>query len=381
MNNIYKQLEIYTTKSCNLKCNYCYEKNSTLMEDIPNPQDYSIYINKLLELNANNKNTLEAIELCGGEPLLGLDEFTAQSSQFFETFTNLKIIVLSSNFTLQDSVDKILNLIKAIPKDRDCVIRLQISLDGYEEINDFNRGVNTTIKVVNNLTSLLKNIDENTKIEIVTNATFNYDTIHLIKSYEDMKAWFDFYFNNFQHEKIKFGFFRLAKLSNRTTTDEDAEQFANLLKWSDKYRHFYPEESKKFIWPDYKINRLKLCAAGQPRGKLALSPFGRACFCHEAVYEADYIEDHVDLDTGEIVFKSGLNLSTLYGSLMREQKMFKEYISAKDFSDSLSIYVNLNYCPYEWIHGVNLFYINLPLYYRGAMNIYLKWSREKYELG
>jgi len=41
-------------------------------EEINYPFNYNIYINKFLELNNNNAESLKIIELWGGEPLLGI---------------------------------------------------------------------------------------------------------------------------------------------------------------------------------------------------------------------------------------------------------------------------------------------------------------------
>ena len=74
MNNLYQRLSVFTASSCNLNCKYCIEKDCK-MEPISHPQGYLKYINKVKLLNPNNKDTITSIELWGGEPLIGLDDF------------------------------------------------------------------------------------------------------------------------------------------------------------------------------------------------------------------------------------------------------------------------------------------------------------------
>lgn len=381
INTTYKTLQIYTTNGCNLNCRYCYEKDSSHMETISHPQDYSIYIDKILELHPDNSKTIETIELWGGEPLLGLQEFVDSLPQFINTFINLKKIKLSSNFTIYNSMDLILLLGFSIYNlDKDITIDLQISLDGPIEINDFNRGNGNTIKVIDNLQNLLDTYPSHyPHLKITTNSILNYDNLYQLNSYEDVANWFDFYITNFDIENnnidLKFGLFKPVK-ENHYFTETDGPQFANIMKWADEYKSSHPEESKMFAWPIYRINSLKLCAAGQPHAILALSPSGEQCFCHRGIWEGKYLKDKEDIN-------AGVNLSDIYKIMWDHyNKLAKEYISRKDFEDSLSIYLNLNYCPYDKVYDdvQDLSFMNLFLYYKGAIDILLKWSREAYEL-
>lgn len=383
MNNIYKTLQIYTTDECNLSCSYCYEKGCKQMSMISQPQDYSIYINKLLALDANNINTLETIELWGGEPLIRLQSFLNYLSNFISTFKNLKSIKLSSNFTRFNSANLIQRLGNIIYEsiNKNIIIDLQISLDGPKEINDYNRGQNITNTIITQLNTLLENYPNYyPKLRITTNSIFSYVTLHKFNEYKDIENWFSFYLNNFQTNKenieIKFNLFKPIKDNTNPPSEEDGIQYARLLQWADEYRINYPEKSKYFIWPIYKLNCLSLCAAGQPQGIIALSPSGEPCLCHRAVWEDKLLPTTKEDEK----LMPALKLSQLYQNILFNYKYFNSYISYEDFKKSLTIYINLNYCPFEYIYGIDQFYINIPLYYSGAMNILMKWSREAYEL-
>lgn len=350
---------------------------------ISQPQDYSIYINKLLALDTNNINTLETIELWGGEPLIRLQSFLNYLPNFISTFKNLKSIKLSSNFTRFNSANLIQRLGNIIYEsiNKNIIIDLQISLDGPEEINDYNRGQNVTDTIIRQLNVLLENYPTYyPQLKITTNSTFSYVMLHKFNEYKDIENWFSFYLNNIRTDKenieIKFNLFKPIKDNTNPPFEEDGIQYAKLLQWADEYKTNYPEESKHFIWPIYKFNSLSLCAAGQPQGIIALSPSGEPYLCHRAVWEAKPLPT---TEEGEKLMPA-LKLSQLYQNILFHYKYFNSYISYEDFKKSLTIYINLNYCPFEYIYGIDQFYINIPLYYSGAMNILLKWSREAYEL-
>lgn len=382
LTNTYQRLALYTTSSCNLNCKYCYEKHYRKGLQISHPQDYSIYINKLLELNPKNKNTLTSIELWGGEPLLGLEEFIFYLPDFIQNFPNLNEIQISSNFTLSNSTQLILNLCEqlSILKKDNFIVKLQISIDGPEIINDYNRGSGTTNSIIaflNNLSNPYPNID----LKIITNSTLDRKGLFYFTSYEKVEEWFDFFLDNF-NLNIKHKLFRAAKtplsLLNADPTikfdswdNDDGIRYAKILEWADIWRKNNPQDAQKFIWPDYEENILKLCIAGQPNNLIAMSPTGNLGMCHRAIYEESYLRD----DVPEII------LSKIFAKLMEYYPLYKDKISLENFKTSMIIYLNLNWCPYMWsLSGNRLnenWFINeIPLLYNGAMNILLKWSNE-----
>lgn len=368
VNNTYKRLSIYTSSSCNLNCKYCYEKNYKMK--INHPQDYNIYIDKLLYFNIKNKETLESIELWGGEPLLGLQEFITYLPRFLNVFPNLKEIKLSSNFTVDNSADLISMLLYRINEymfeDRHFTVKLQISIDGPQEINDFNRGIGSTQKVLNNIINLN---NEYNKVDLIvsTNSVFNIKPLYAILSYENMEEWFNFFLDNFP-ENIKFGLFTFDK-ENRNWTNEDGVRAANLLRWADQWRELHPEESKRFIWPDNKINVLDICSTVAPGEVLSMSPTGEVGLCHKAIQHENYSCDMYPI-----------NLTHIFDYMMDQYTLYKDNITLQDYRDSLITYINLMWCPYndslmDTFGEHTWFCASMPLYYNGAMQILLKWGR------
>jgi len=224
MNNLYQRLSVFAASSCNLNCKYCIEKDCK-MEPISHPQGYLKYINKVKSLNPNNKDTITSIELWGGEPLIGLDDFIFYLSDFYREFPNINTIQISTNFTLPNSAELINTLSARLytfnPEAR---IKLQISIDGPQWINDFNRGEGTTQKILNNIALLDMQYNN---IDIVTNSVLYTKGLYGIVSYELMEDWFNFFLNNFPTD-VKFGLFRFEK-KDTPFTDEDGARAAQLL--------------------------------------------------------------------------------------------------------------------------------------------------------
>lgn len=373
--NTYQRLALYTTSSCNLNCKYCYEKNYREGLQISHPQDYSIYINKLLELNPENKNTLTSIELWGGEPLLGLEEFIFYLSDFVKEFPNLQEIQFSTNLSLDNSVKLIHELYDQFiilqPKGK---IKIQISIDGPITINDYNRQNGLTQTILNNVSKLNRS-----NLIITTNSNFTRKSLFSFIKYENIEEWFNFFLTNFP-SNVKFGLFKMikdippgARMTGTCWNETDGQRYAQLLQWADQWRELHPEESQRFIWPEFKLNKLKICAATAPNYMIALSPTGEQALCHRGVWEQQFLNEDNPI--------RNINLTDIYSYLMDYYNSYKDIITIDDFKESMLIYVNLNWCPYLWNFGPGsleaLWFSNeIPLLYNGAMNILLKWSKE-----
>lgn len=379
--NTFQRLALYTTSSCNLNCKYCYEKNYREGLQISHPQDYSIYIEKLLELNPKNRETLISIELWGGEPLLGLEEFISYLPDFIKNFPNLKEIQLSSNFIIDNASELINKLCHRFNEwQPEGIVKLQISIDGPEKITDYNRGPGVTDIIVSNINKLYSN-----NLYITTNSNFSRKNLFSFLTYDDMENWFNFFLDNFP-ENIKFSLFKMNKTNIMPIgcipddekidiwSNDDGVRYAKILSWADRWRKENPELAKRFIWPDYKTNILSICAAGQPENMIALSPQGEKAICHRAIWEGVY-----DSDNREI---SQINLTNIYDYLMDQYQYYKDYLPIKDFKESMNIYISLNWCPYLFgyfdIGTLNTVWFSneIPLLYNGAMNTLLKWSKE-----
>lgn len=372
--NTYKRLSIYTTTACNGKCGYCYQ-NGLSPDEIKHPQDYNIYINKLLQLDVNNRATINSIELWGGEPTLFFNEFLIYWETFNIYFPNLNEIQFSTNL-LNGSVENIINMAETIDNDinHNLTLRFQISIDGDSKINDFNKQYNCCEEITNNLLELLDYIDNNNlnfvNFDISTHSVLTKETLQLFNSYQDIDNWFNFFINTFNNENIKFRLFKVEYLSHPQIWElKDAEHFSDIISWVDIWKNENKEKAKRIIWPDYKINELKICAAGQPQGTISLSPSGEIMLCHRNLFSAI-----------KFPILKPIDLTEVYSLLENRYSLYKDYISKEDFLASLNIFISMIWCPVlyagEFDFPQNWIYQPMDIYYRGAMNTILKWSKE-----
>lgn len=150
---------LYVTATCNLKCKYCYIDKSPILVEIDKiledsyKDDY--YYNFMTEMF--DKQTLQKIEFWGGEPTYGLVRARPTIDKALQYFSNLHEFFLSTNLTLPDCVDNILNFFNFVENypERHFTIGLQLSIDGPQKINDFNRGENVTKLFTENFSKLL----------------------------------------------------------------------------------------------------------------------------------------------------------------------------------------------------------------------------------
>lgn len=300
--------------------------------------------------------------------------------EFLSTFPNLKEIQLSSNFSLENSAQLINTLCQEIEQyNKLFTIKLQISVDGPKEINDFNKGIDITNKTIYQVNQLKMNYN-NVNLIVTTNSILQYKGLYYFTSYEKIEEWFNFFLINFPNN-IKHGLFRVNKTpihligTNRNSenpwTKEDGLRYAQVLNWVDTWRSNNPTLINRFIWPIYKINILQICAVTQPNNIISLSPSGEIKFCHRDIYE----------EPPQVKDLSNINLTNVYDYLTDQYYLYKDKISLNDFKDSMLIYINLNWCPYLWTLSnrkidMEWFTNEIPLLYNGAMNILLKWSKE-----
>lgn len=378
LTNTYQKLAIYMTPSCNLNCNKCYLKNYIGgAPQIDHPQDYSMYIDRLLETNPKNKDTLQIIELHGGEPTLELNSFISALPSFIENFPKLREISFNTNLATDDCVQIIHRLCDKFKElQPDGIIKIQVSIAGPTALNDYGRAVGLTETILENIQALNR-----PNLQITTNSIFTRKNLYSFIEYKNVEEWFDFFLRNFP-QTVKFKLFSMIKdispgasLTGTYWNDFDGQRYAQVLQWADQWRTSHPEESKRFIWPEYRINLLDTCDVTLPNNIITLSPTGQQALCHRGVYEQRFVDDEHPV--------RAIDLSQAYRYLTdRYNESYKDYMNIVDFKQSMLIYINLNWCPYLWSFGPGMlesfwFSNEIPLLYNGAMNILLKWSREK----
>lgn len=212
--NLYS-LTLYTTALCNLNCSYCYickdNQNSLkkIDNDIKEDWENKNYLKRIQDqLSQQDRNSIQHISLWGGETLIGLPRFTPQFKEFLYYLPRFSSVDFSTNLTLTNSIKLIEDLIDEINNnyngEKKFRLTIQISVDGPEELNDFNRGKGTTKKILENFNKLLK-IKKREKVflEVTTKPTLSTDSFDLFQTEEDVYNYYNFFEQNFYNAYLK----------------------------------------------------------------------------------------------------------------------------------------------------------------------------------
>lgn len=250
---MYSHCTLFTTALCNLQCKYCYickDVNGglrTIDKEIEEGFSSGKFLQQIIDLEPNIVNTLDSITLWGGEPFLYLERFTNVFDDWANTFQNLKTIDISSNFTVETMPEKLQALLLKIEneyqknpiKEAPFVIDLQLSIDGYPEMNDFGRGENVTKRVLANLEKICQlNYDKNLIfLNIFTKPTLSRSTFQFLDTEEKCFKWFNFFqtelYNLVHKYNNPFHSFRCSLFNCAGPTEwikEDGELFASIIK-------------------------------------------------------------------------------------------------------------------------------------------------------
>lgn len=150
---------LYVTATCNLKCKYCYIDKSPILVSIDEILEKSYEGNYYFDFIKKMfcKDSLQRIEFWGGEPTYGLCRAQPTVEKAIEYFPKLNEFFFSTNLTTEKCVDDIINFCSVVKKypERNFDINIQLSIDGPQYINDFNRGEGVTVKFTNNFNKLL----------------------------------------------------------------------------------------------------------------------------------------------------------------------------------------------------------------------------------
>lgn len=246
----FEHCTVFTTALCNLNCSYCYickDVNGGLKNidaDLEKDFKEKKYIKQLLDYDINLKDTITGITLWGGEPFLKIRRFTDQIEDWFENFPNLEKIATSTNFTVDNQVEEIELLLSKIEKlykktgkrfEFDC----QISIDGYEEMNDCGRGKGVTKRFLDNFNKLC-NIRYNSDViyfHVHTKPTLSKETMHFLDSEEKCKKWFYFFeekmykpwYESHAQWKYENALFNFAQPTE--WTQEDGKKVAKIIQY------------------------------------------------------------------------------------------------------------------------------------------------------
>lgn len=238
---------LFTTALCNLNCAYCYickDKDGNLKQiddDIAREFANDSYINQILAFGNDIQNKLDSLTLWGGEPFLHMERFTARIDEWFKAFPNIKKIDTSTNFTIPNQYKIVENLLASIarqPLKEPLFFDLQISIDGYEEMNDASRGEGVTQRFLENFRGLCNINYDKSKIRLYvhTKPTLSKSTFHYLDTPEKCEKWFKFFddemFKPYNTANKPFEFaLCLYNLAQPTEwTKEDGVYFAQVMR-------------------------------------------------------------------------------------------------------------------------------------------------------
>lgn len=189
-----KAIILFTSESCNLKCQYCdmashinkklhANEAKKVKESLVNGQ-YLQTLKTSFERLEINPNQIKHFELWGQEPTLTLKEFNIMFPEFYKLCPNLSSSMFSTNGVgfIDNIVEYILTVQKTV--NNNFTIKIQFSYDG-DIASKNNRGVEPEI-ILNNITEFfnkINNIDlKHIKIEIQFH---NVIDANLINYYSD----------------------------------------------------------------------------------------------------------------------------------------------------------------------------------------------------
>lgn len=205
MKPCFEHMTLFTTALCNLNCKYCYIcKDSAggldlIDKDIAEDFENGRQIQQVLDFDPSIKDTLKGVILWGGEPFLHVERFVDNMEDFFTAFPNLNRIDTSTNFTIPNQAFIVENMLNKIDKlyhgEEKFIFSMQISIDGYPEMNDAGRGAGVTEKFLKNfqdLCSIRYNSDK-IDMEVFPKPTLAKETFKYLLNKDDCIKWFEFF--------------------------------------------------------------------------------------------------------------------------------------------------------------------------------------------
>ena len=334
-----KDLTIFSSSVCNLKCTYCYvqkessvfEYDSILVEALKSGE----YIDRFKKDFPESISTLESLETWGAEPSIHLDIVADKLKDFKTSFPNIKRFMMSSNYTTPcfvDNVQKMLTAMSLFPETNWSFI-LQCSIDGMHDINDKNRGNGTTDKIIENLNKIKAlTIPENIMLYISNKATISKENFDLFLDYEYCKKYYSFFKKLFSctNPRIKMNPNPPTCVEPIYYTKNDGCKYSLILQ---NFIKLSKEENYDFI-PYVKRNNYKLsekmCGGlcSQCHSSVIMLPNGYYGTCHRSsldIVEAHYLSRCNEFKTmfdRELMSKDNwLGNINIYNNLRRNMKI------------------------------------------------------------
>lgn len=147
-----KNVVIMLTHRCNLNCIYCYQKYKTA-KNITLEIAKQIVDSEVQKYRVSNDPDGIRFDLFGGEPFLMFDLIKILCNYIWGTTTDIKTdIYITTNGTLLDD-DK-----KQWLKENNDKIHIIMSVDGKDDVQEFNRGCHSSELPINYIIKNLKNV-------------------------------------------------------------------------------------------------------------------------------------------------------------------------------------------------------------------------------
>lgn len=204
MNNhiIRKTAVFYTCGTCNLNCHYCGIDKNPILSDIDKALEESFkgdfYFNQLLKYFPD-RESLENIETWGGEPFLKMERIHPLLCRVINYYTSFYNMFSSTNFSYPEWPNKFFGLMSQFKEhpEREFSYILQLSVDGPENINDFNRGVGVTKRCWENFKILIDRLGKgelpkNVNLTMHLKPTLDLTSIKQLDSKEKIVEYYNF---------------------------------------------------------------------------------------------------------------------------------------------------------------------------------------------
>jgi len=180
-----KGLRVDVSSVCNLNCKYCYIAKSKVL-----PKLQKEVFDSLEKVEKWLKES-RSLTIWGAEPAFGLIKIANIIEKGGHRFGQ---IYLSTNMTVSPKI-----YIQALKKfvGRTKTVRIQVSLDGYKELHERNRGEGSWEKIVGNtkeFVKMLNNVKVDYTVELRFNSVMDADTIEwFAEDLERLDKWYRFY--------------------------------------------------------------------------------------------------------------------------------------------------------------------------------------------
>lgn len=191
----------YSCGTCNLKCHYCGIDKNPILVKIDKALEESFegdyYIEQLKKYFPPYQ--LRRMETWGGEPFLKMERMHKLVHQAIEYYPYFDEMFSSTNFSFPEWPDKFFGLIKQFEQyaPRKFTYFLQMSLDGPQHINDFNRGTGVTERCRKNFEifaeRLKTELPENVTLRVHFKPTLDLVSIRTLGSKENIKDYYLFF--------------------------------------------------------------------------------------------------------------------------------------------------------------------------------------------